>query len=324
LKSTTNDDFLSGKLIASYDFAVILAEDNVEEEEYEMQREFFEHYLACPISAAFTTYAPLRVPADFKEKFSLCKEITEDMKGREAEVLGLLAGFVAELCAKQAEHESKAKAAFAKFDLDGTGDIDKDELYNLSAELGAPLDEDGLNAALKDLDLNGDGVIDYQEFRRWYYSGMKSYSDRKRSFYKALGGFGAFSKHAANPKVLDFVNENPQTITQSISMGFNPPENAKTSLDVKTMVGGQTYEKVLEEAMQMRKSVFGDKDFGYEHKGGERIMYCNVSLSNNCSDDAFAKLSAIIESFKKTGEFKGINEHGVDFKVTKGNGSINL
>lgn len=53
-------------------------------------------------------------------------------------------------------------------------------------------------------------------------------------------------------------------------------------------------------------------------------MYCNVSLSNNCSDDAFAKLSAIIESFKKTREFKEAIEHGVDFKVTKGNGSINL
>jgi Ca2+-binding EF-hand superfamily protein len=71
----------------------------------------------------------------------------------------------------------------------------------LSAELGQPLDDDQLNAALKDLDLNGDGVIDFEEFRRWYYSGMKSYSENKRKLYRAMNGVDKFNKAAKDPAV---------------------------------------------------------------------------------------------------------------------------
>ena len=51
------------------------------------------------------------------------------------------------------------------------------ELGQLSAELGNPLDDQQLKKAMKELDLNGDGVIDVKEFSRWYFSGMKSYSN---------------------------------------------------------------------------------------------------------------------------------------------------
>jgi hypothetical protein len=64
LKSTSNDEFLEGKMIATFDCAVLLAEDNIEEDEYEMQREFLEYYLKAPITGAFTTYSPLKLPGD--------------------------------------------------------------------------------------------------------------------------------------------------------------------------------------------------------------------------------------------------------------------
>lgn len=50
--------------------------------------------------------------------------------------------------------------AFNKFDKDGNGTIDAQELAQLSKDLGAELNEEQLEAALKDLDINGDGVID--------------------------------------------------------------------------------------------------------------------------------------------------------------------
>ena len=86
-------------------------------------------------------------------------------------------------CAEAYDEKFKKdlEIAFNKFDKDGSGSIDKEELANLSKELGSELTEEQLQNALKDLDLNGDGVIDINEFARWYFSGMKPYSGLKRS-----------------------------------------------------------------------------------------------------------------------------------------------
>lgn len=43
-------------------------------------------------------------------------------------------------------------------------------------DLGQALDDTQLEAAMKDLDMNQDGVVDTDEFSRWYFSGMKSYN----------------------------------------------------------------------------------------------------------------------------------------------------
>ena len=77
--------------------------------------------------------------------------------------------------------EGTVKKAFEKFDKDGNGTIDAKELGQLSSDLGQPLSEEQLEAALKDLDLNGDGVIDTDEFARWYFTGMKAYNGATRS-----------------------------------------------------------------------------------------------------------------------------------------------
>ena len=37
---------------------------------------------------------------------------------------------------------------------------------------------------MKDLDVNNDGVIDLNEFSRWFLTGMKSYSDAERTVMK--------------------------------------------------------------------------------------------------------------------------------------------
>lgn len=61
---------------------------------------------------------------------------------------------------------------FKKFDKDGSGAIDKDELSVLCKELGKPLDDKQLEEALNDLDINKDGVIDEDEFCKWWFSGF--------------------------------------------------------------------------------------------------------------------------------------------------------
>jgi len=67
------------------------------------------------------------------------------------------------------------RKAFNNFDTNKSGNIDKSELAALSKILGHELTEEQLDTALKDLDLNEDGVIDFDEFARWYFTGMKCY-----------------------------------------------------------------------------------------------------------------------------------------------------
>ena len=67
---------------------------------------------------------------------------------------------------------SKVEPLFKKYDKDGSGAIDKDELDGLCKDLGVPLDEEQLKAALEDLDINKDGVVDLNEFCDWWFSGF--------------------------------------------------------------------------------------------------------------------------------------------------------
>ena len=61
---------------------------------------------------------------------------------------------------------------FKKYDADSSGAIDKSELANLCKDLGVPLDDAQLDAAIEDLDVNKDGVIDLNEFSKWWFSGF--------------------------------------------------------------------------------------------------------------------------------------------------------
>ena len=82
---------------------------------------------------------------------------------------------------KEETFEKQVLPAYNKFDKDGNGTLDLEELGQLSTLLGQPLNEEQLENAMKDLDLNGDGVIDKEEFSRWYFTGMKPYNGETRS-----------------------------------------------------------------------------------------------------------------------------------------------
>jgi len=65
------------------------------------------------------------------------------------------------------------KVKFNEFDTDGSGGIDKAELKELSKRLGHEIPDEDLDEALKNLDLDGSGIVDIHEFAIWYFSGMK-------------------------------------------------------------------------------------------------------------------------------------------------------
>jgi calcium-dependent protein kinase len=68
-------------------------------------------------------------------------------------------------------NEKNLKAAFDMFDQDGSGSIDKSEIIKIltNTDEGSPVQkiatEKAINDAIKQIDINGDGKIDFKEFK---------------------------------------------------------------------------------------------------------------------------------------------------------------
>lgn len=60
------------------------------------------------------------------------------------------------------------KEIFRQFDKDGSGTIDRFELADLTAALGAELSDDQLDTAMASLDTSGDGEVSVDEFVTWW------------------------------------------------------------------------------------------------------------------------------------------------------------
>lgn len=61
--------------------------------------------------------------------------------------------------------DERVQEAFRVFDLDGNGFIDKHELKHVMKRLGETLNDNDLDAMFNEADINGDGQIDFGEFR---------------------------------------------------------------------------------------------------------------------------------------------------------------
>ena len=76
---------------------------------------------------------------------------------------------------------------------------------------------------MKDLDLNNDGVIDYNEFARWYFTGMKPYNGAKRTMLqvcaKSASIFGALSHQTQ-----EALGGELKTNKHKLGVSFNKPE----------------------------------------------------------------------------------------------------
>jgi len=65
---------------------------------------------------------------------------------------------------KGVDLEQEMRSAFKVFDVDGSGTISPDEIFKLMASLGENLSEEEIKSMVKEVDSNGDGSIDYEEF----------------------------------------------------------------------------------------------------------------------------------------------------------------
>lgn len=79
-----------------------------------------------------------------------------------------VAQFVTLMAHKMADvrSESSLKASFALFDHSGDGFIDAAEMRNLMINVGEPVTIEDVNELLKEVDRDGDGVVNYSEFTK--------------------------------------------------------------------------------------------------------------------------------------------------------------
>jgi len=156
--------------------------------------------------------------------------------------------------------------AFNEFDENKNGTINKQELQSLMKKLGQEIDEQQTELALKDLDLNKDGVIDLDEFKRWYFTGMKPYNGARRTLLKV----GAKSKKLIDTIAVEakaaLLEQELKFKKNKISLGFNAPENPQTTLKLNYKLGGA-------DSLKLANELFGKyKDTANKKKETRRFV----------------------------------------------------
>jgi Ca2+-binding EF-hand superfamily protein len=71
------------------------------------------------------------------------------------------------------------EAAFARYDRDGSGDIDASELAVMLQDLGVEPSEERIRLAIDLLDVNGDGKVSFEEFGKWWRRDEVSYTIKR-------------------------------------------------------------------------------------------------------------------------------------------------
>lgn len=191
VKTTSYEKFLDGTKKSTFDCVLLTFMKAVSCDDLEMKQDYYDYYTMVPI----VHYAVAAKEQDDNEMKGVTEYLKktcdkkllspepvkfEDVANVDACAAALVEG-INTLKEKYEEIRSnQVTPAFSKFDKDGNGTIDAQELATLSKDLGHDLNEEQLAEAMKDLDMNGDGVIDLDEFARWYFTGMKSYKGTTR------------------------------------------------------------------------------------------------------------------------------------------------
>ena len=231
------EQFQEGAREDKYGFVIAYLK-GMSSDDVEMSEEFYQHYAAAPVIVWIITEESDELSAKLKEFNSNSHSIVGD----EENIGGAFKQAYDWAVEKHLTlFKDEVEPAFKKFDKDGSGAIDKDELGQLMKDLGNELNEEQLTEALKDLDLNGDGVIDLKEFSRWYFTGMKPYKGTRRSMLKAGATVKKIFDAVAEQAKLAMIGQELKMKSHSISVGFNRPEKAGTHIEANLWLGGKSH-----------------------------------------------------------------------------------
>ena len=90
--------------------------------------------------------------------------------------------------------ETMAEMLFQEIDADGGGTLEPDEVAALAKQLGCPLSQEELDAAMATMDADGNGHVDFDEFLPWYK--QLAEEDSQADGNKGKKGSGSAAKWA--------------------------------------------------------------------------------------------------------------------------------
>lgn len=272
-KKTKFDDFTEGKRVDKYDIVLVYGPEN-SKDDIEMQDEIFKHYGIAPIVVVAVDNID---DNDFLQQF-FGANATQFKDGQQTEAV--LVGLKAAQERYNQVLQNDVIPAFNKFDKDGSGAIDKSELAGLMSSLGTEIGQQEIDLAMKDLDLNKDGVIDLQEFKRWYFTGMKSYNGVRRTFLKLGAKSSQLLESIKDEAKNALMKEELKYKKSSVSVGFNAPANPQTSVAATLNIGGSDNEKIANALFQRYQDAADTKSEQQEFSGYKksRDSYGHVEI----------------------------------------------
>mmetsp|Transcript_16084 Transcript_16084/g.27159 ORF Transcript_16084/g.27159 Transcript_16084/m.27159 type:complete len:281 (+) Transcript_16084:220-1062(+) len=278
----TNDDFLMNEdMVKYYTKAPVFSFSFPESEESDaLQSSAKEFHKACFISK-FNHGSEEERAASIAECFNKCEGLYK------------------------AKVDNEVSKIFTKFDYDKNNTIDKSELASLSKELGHELTAEELETAMKDLDMNGNGVIDFSEFKRWYFSGMKAYDGKTKTMLKigrtTYSVLDVLKKHGMKSGNVSIKNHKFQ-------VSFNNPANPGLSLSLEAFPVGPDYSAMLAEMESKYKETLGDfealedfKNFFGSSDYVNTTNYCELRIQMKSEAQPFADALSnyLLETFPK-------------------------
>jgi hypothetical protein len=127
---------------------------------------------------------------------------------------------------------------FTSFDKDNSGFISAEELKTVSKELGKEMDTAELEECMKDLDINKDNQISYDEFRKWWLSGRQGLSPWMRrllAFKLTSSKFIHSISESLQSVIQEAQTEQVEYTTNSFSVNINKVEHAGTTVYAKVL-----------------------------------------------------------------------------------------
>ena len=93
---------------------------------------------------------------------------------------------------------------------------------------------------MKDLDMNGDGVIDLDEFSRWYFTGMKSYNGPSRSMLQTRNSTATILDILSKENIQNIIKDDKSMTKHRIKIQFNDPPEAYYAEIIYHLLGPYT------------------------------------------------------------------------------------